>query len=152
MPAGGRGYTRPPSLISVWSTAPFLLNNSDGHFESSPSVDARMRSFNDSIHQMLWPETRAKDSDQSQSLPAGTYLLSSPGPNLIDRTNQRSYLRIATGYLPGLLGKIPKTERKLLPWLFDENGVRFGPFPAGIPVDLLAISICSATATAGVPG
>ena len=28
MPAGGRGYTRPPSLISVWSTAPFLLNNS----------------------------------------------------------------------------------------------------------------------------
>ncbi|HYZ61632.1 MAG TPA: hypothetical protein VE650_04200, partial [Acetobacteraceae bacterium] len=28
MPAGGRGYTRPPSLISIWSTAPFLLNNS----------------------------------------------------------------------------------------------------------------------------
>ena len=27
MPAGGRGYTRPPSLVSVWSTAPFLLNN-----------------------------------------------------------------------------------------------------------------------------
>ena len=30
MPAGGRGYTRPPSLISLWSTAPFLLNNSVG--------------------------------------------------------------------------------------------------------------------------
>src|SRR5262249_35468991 len=27
MPAGGRGYTRVPSLISLWSTAPFLLNN-----------------------------------------------------------------------------------------------------------------------------
>src|ERR1700729_3222666 len=26
MPAGGRGYTRVPSLISVWSTAPLLLN------------------------------------------------------------------------------------------------------------------------------
>ena len=25
MPAGGRGYTRPPSLVSLWSTAPFLL-------------------------------------------------------------------------------------------------------------------------------
>ena len=30
MPAGGRGYTRPPSLISLWSTAPFLLNNTVG--------------------------------------------------------------------------------------------------------------------------
>ncbi len=25
MPAGGRGYTRPPSLISLWSIAPFLI-------------------------------------------------------------------------------------------------------------------------------
>ena len=32
MPAGGRGYTRPASLISLWSTAPFLLNNSVGKF------------------------------------------------------------------------------------------------------------------------
>jgi hypothetical protein len=29
----GRGYTRPASLISLWSTAPFLLNNSVGHIE-----------------------------------------------------------------------------------------------------------------------
>ena len=43
MPAGGRGYTRPPSLVSVWSTAPFLLNNSVGKFEASPSVEARMQ-------------------------------------------------------------------------------------------------------------
>src|SRR5262249_15808757 len=27
----GRGYLRPPSLISLWSTAPFLSNNSVGH-------------------------------------------------------------------------------------------------------------------------
>jgi hypothetical protein len=138
MPPGGRGYTRPPSLISVWSTAPFLLNNSVGHFESIPSVEARMSSFNDSIHQMLWPETRARDSDQRSSVPAGTPLLSDPGPSWIDRTTERSYLRVPTGYLPGLLAKIPKTEQKLLPWLFDEKGARFGPFPAGTPVDLLA--------------
>src|SRR5262249_46195491 len=30
MPAGGRGFTRPASLISLWSTAPFLLNNTVG--------------------------------------------------------------------------------------------------------------------------
>jgi cytochrome c5 len=49
MPGNGRGYTRVPSLISLWSTAPFLLNNSVGKFNPSPSVDARMESFNDSI-------------------------------------------------------------------------------------------------------
>ena len=42
MPAGGRGYTRPASLVSLWSTAPFLLNNSVGQFDPSPSVEARM--------------------------------------------------------------------------------------------------------------
>ena len=29
----GRGYTRPASLISLWSSAPFLLNNSVGHMD-----------------------------------------------------------------------------------------------------------------------
>ena len=37
MPDGGRGYTRPASLVSIWSTAPFLLNNSLGDFNPSPS-------------------------------------------------------------------------------------------------------------------
>ena len=83
MPAGGRGYTRPASLVSLWSTAPFLLNNTVGHFESSPSVEARMRAFQDGIEQMLWPEKREKDeparrqdsrqdrSDAAADLPAG---------------------------------------------------------------------------------
>ncbi|HEY1254472.1 MAG TPA: hypothetical protein VGF01_06800 [Terracidiphilus sp.] len=138
MPGGGRGYTRPPSLISVWSTAPLLLNNSVGHFESSPSVEARISSFNDAIHQLLWPETRKKDGDQGTPIPAGTPLLTGPGPSLIDRTTERSYQRVATGYLPWPLSATPKVEQALLPWLFDDQGARFGPFPAGIPVDLLA--------------
>ena len=79
MPAGGRGYTRLPSLISVWSTAPFLLNNSVGPFEPSPSVDARMASFDDSIEQMLWPEKREKDA-----------VLGDKVPGVIDRTTTRS--------------------------------------------------------------
>jgi hypothetical protein len=139
MPAGGRGYTRPASLISLWTSAPLLQNNSVGHFEAQPSVDARMRSFNDAIHQLLWPETRAKDTDPRESaVPPGIPLLGDPGPSLIDRTTEQSYLRVPTGYLPGLLAKIPGTEKALVPWLFDDKGARFGPFPTGIPVDLLA--------------
>ncbi|MGO8484774.1 hypothetical protein AB9F39_36815, partial [Rhizobium leguminosarum] len=39
-PAGnGRGYLRPPSLVRLWSTAPFLLNNSVGHEESYHGTD-----------------------------------------------------------------------------------------------------------------
>ena len=138
MPAGGRGYTRVPSLISLWSTAPFLLNNSVGKFNPSPSVDARVDSFNDSIHKMLWPETRAKDGDQFAQPPQGVYLLNGPGPTLIDRTTQRTYLRIATGYLPEPLPSGTKFEHMIFPWLFSEDGIQIGPIPAGTPVDLLA--------------
>src|SRR5258708_36802993 len=58
LPAGGRGYTRPPSLISLWSTAPFLLNNSLGKFNSSPSVEQRLGSFQDSIENLRSREKR----------------------------------------------------------------------------------------------
>ncbi len=61
LPGGGRGFTRPASLVSLWSTAPFLQNNSVGPFNPSPSVEARMRVFQASIEQMLWPERRRKD-------------------------------------------------------------------------------------------
>ena len=36
LPAGGRGYIRPASLVSLWSTAPFLQNNTVGPFEYEP--------------------------------------------------------------------------------------------------------------------
>ena len=60
LPGGGRGFTRPASLVSVWSTAPFLQNNSVGPFDPSPSVEARMHVFQASIEQMLWPERRGR--------------------------------------------------------------------------------------------
>src|SRR5947207_14587410 len=61
LPGGGRGFTRPASLISAWSTAPFLQNNSVGPFDPSPSVEARMRVFDASIEQLLWPDRPPKD-------------------------------------------------------------------------------------------
>jgi hypothetical protein len=128
MPAGGRGYTRPPSLISVWSTAPFLLNNSVGKFESSPSVEARLRSFNDSIEQMLWPEKRDKD-----------LLLGEKIPGRIDRTTKTSYLKITPGYLPDALQELRRLGPRLFPKIIDDKGlIKIGPIPQGTPVDLLA--------------
>ncbi|WP_299484685.1 hypothetical protein [Acaryochloris sp. IP29b_bin.137] len=52
------GYYRVPSLISVWSSAPLLLNNSVGTFTGDPSVSGRMEAFNDAIEKLMWPEKR----------------------------------------------------------------------------------------------
>ncbi len=127
MPAGGRGYTRPPSLISVWSTAPFLLNNSVGKFDPEPSVAARIGAFKDSIEQMLWPEKRKKDT-----------VLGDKIPGTIDRTTATSYVRVPAGYLPDFLKPLLGFGHRFLPWLFGEGGVEIGPIPKGTPIGLLA--------------
>jgi hypothetical protein len=130
MPAGGRGYTRVPSLIALWSTAPYLLNNSVGPFDQNPSVDARMRVFQASIEQMLWPERRVHDK-----------LLRAKVPGTIDRTSAPSYLTIAKGYLPDLVQKNIGAVRVLFPKAFpdgDDSELAIGPIPAGVPIGLLA--------------
>lgn len=129
MPAGGRGYTRVPSLVSVWSTAPFLLNNSVGRFEPSPSVDARMRSFDDAIEQLLWPQKRERDA-----------LLGDKVPGTMDRTTAQSFVRVAPGYLPPFARRHRGLLAALFPWAFrgEDDGVEIGPIPAGTPVGLLA--------------
>jgi len=127
MPGGGRGYTRPASLISAWSTAPFLQNNSVGKFNWSPSVDARIDSFNDSMVQMLWPEKRDQDS-----------VLRGKVPGTIDRTTKTSYLHVPSGYLPDLLKPLQGFGQRFFPWIFGDDGVVIGPIPEGTPVDLLA--------------
>jgi len=145
MPAGGRGYTRPASLISLWSTAPFLLNNSVGRFEPSPSVAARMRAFDDAIEKMLWPEKREGDLEHPGGAGVGhrdfQVRLDDPGlrlPGVIDRTTSRSYFRVAGGYLPDSVRRWYDPLKRLFPWLFGEDGIEVGPIPAGTPVNLIA--------------
>lgn len=134
LPGGGRGFTRPPSLISVWSTAPFLLSNSLGKFYWEPSVEARMASFNDSIQKLLWPEKREKDP-----------ILGAKVPGFIYRTTARSYVQVPVGYLPSGFGKLLDWGdwlHQFFPWLplpfsYTEGVVKIGPIPKGTPVNLL---------------
>jgi hypothetical protein len=136
MPAGGRGYTRPASLVSLWSTAPFLLNNSVGNFQEQPSVEARMQSFNDSIQQILWPEKRERDPVVGDKMPLGPNQL--PLPSKIDRTTQMSYLQVAGGYLPASLQRLSGPLAGWFPNVFGGSGIQIGPIPKGTPVNLLA--------------
>lgn len=131
MPKGGRGYTRPASLISLWSTAPFLLNNSLGKFNESGSVKDRVDAFEDAIEQLLWPEKRDGDF----------HVITKSGQchnGIIDKTTQISYLKVDSGYLPTFLQKLEGSLANFLPWLFSGEGLQVGPIPKGTPVNLLS--------------
>jgi hypothetical protein len=130
LPAGGRGYIRPASLVSLWSTAPFLQNNTVGPFEWSPSVEYRLRSFDKSIEEMLWPERRLKDPLFANE--------NGPGVGWIDRITVDSYLEVAEGYIPTPLRPLIPLSRKLFPFIGGEGkSARVGPFPKGMPIGLV---------------
>ncbi len=123
MPGGGRGYTRTPSLISMWSTAPFLLNNSVGKFTGDPSVAGRMDAFDDGIEKLLTPEDRR-------------------GVDSIYRTTKESFLVVDKAFLPKPLQPVLGFWNWLAGWMswlpFVTDELRIGPIPEGTPVGLLA--------------
>lgn len=127
IPGGGPGYYRTPSLISLWSSAPFLHNNALGKYTGDPSVQGRLEAFHDAAEKLLWPEKRL-------------------GTNSIWRTREECGLQIHVGVLPDRLRKILVALDKvdLMPGidLIESDGtnqfLRLGKIPAGTPVSLLA--------------
>ncbi|MEO7597913.1 MAG: hypothetical protein ABIV50_03205 [Opitutus sp.] len=112
-PSGGPGYYRTASLISLWTSAPFLHNNALGKFTGDPSVAGRMEAFNDAAEKLLWPEKRL-------------------GKDSIWRTSRECNLQIQVAAMPTAL-------RVLLKPHADPDGYfRLGPVPEGTPVNLLA--------------
>jgi hypothetical protein len=107
-PAGGRGYYRPPSLVSLWASAPFLHNNSVGEFTGDPSVAGRMRAFNDAAEKLLWPARRR-------------------GRASVMVTSQPSFLRIPESFVPDVLKPLCRN-----------GVLEIGPIPEGVPINLLA--------------
>jgi len=113
MPAGGPGYYRTPSLISLWSSAPFFHNNSLGKFTGDPSVAGRMDAFNDAVEKLLWPEKRL-------------------GIASIWRTSRECNLQLQAAVIPEPLRTLLK------PYVDPDGYFRVGPIPEGTPVNLLA--------------
>lgn len=148
----GRGYLRPPSLISVWSTAPFLSNNSVGHTEYEnypqpksayaeqqscpaasdadpylPCVANRMKVFDQSIHQLLNPQTRPVDTQTRI-----------PVPGTIYRTSAPSCLMVPAGFAPGIVRSLATPLHWLAPWAIGKDGaIGLGPLPKGFPINAL---------------
>src|SRR5262249_52503978 len=125
MPGGGRGFTRVPSLVSVWSTAPFLLNNRLGTFSGDPSVDARMKVFNESIRQLLLLDEREHEDKFD---------------GFIVRTTERSFVNIPKRSVPDeLKSLVSSLPDKPFARLFDRDGsFKLGPIPKGFPINIAA--------------
>lgn len=90
-----------------------------------------MKSFDDSIQKLLWPEKRA--GDRMYKTASGKDL-----PGVIDVTTATSYIRVPKGYLPTFLKRLGGPLSRWLPWLFSGEGIEIGPIPKGTPVNLLS--------------
>jgi len=103
------GYYRTPSLVNLWSSAPFLHNNMLGKFTGDPSVAGRMDAFNDAVEKLLWPEKRLnKDS--------------------IWRTQNECSFHLRKEFLPSPFDKLAGRD----------GYVKIGRIPKGTPINLLA--------------
>jgi hypothetical protein len=103
------GYYRTPSLVSLWSSAPFFHNNMLGKFTGNPSVAGRMDAFNDAVEKLLWPEKRL-------------------GKDSIWRTQDECTFHLRKEFVP------PPFDRLAGP----DGYIRIGPIPKGTPINLLA--------------
>lgn len=116
---GGPGYYRTPSLVSIWSSAPFLHNNMLGEETIDPSVAGRMKAFNDAAEKLLWPEKRR-------------------GIGSIWRTTQDCQIQLQASRLPERLVKVLRVKGAIEK---DPDGTEFfriGHIPKGTPINLLA--------------
>ncbi len=105
----GPGYYRVPSLVSIWSSAPFLHNNALGIFTGDPSVAGRMAAFNDAAEKLLWPEKRL-------------------GKDSIWRTQEDCTLQLRKEFVPEPLRALANSDGYL----------HIGFIPKGTPINLIA--------------
>lgn len=140
-PAGGRGYYRPASLISMWATAPYLHNNSVGLFNNDPSVKGRMEAFADGIRRLLTPgKTDEEAAARRWSL--------GPPRDLDHPVNQATPERYLRDH--GLIWRTPVETRLHIPAASVQGllaGVTMGPAhylvekPWLLPAGLLLIAL-----------
>jgi len=147
MQGNGPGYYRPPSLISLWSSAPYLHNNMMGDQPADSTLEGRMNAFQDGIEKML---------------------MLRPRKNAIWRTTKKSYISLPASYIslaptimPKLTPVVAAALKKLDPNAFDANGnlvpliveavklvdpkaitpdgdILLGPIPQETPINLIA--------------
>ncbi|MBA3585165.1 MAG: hypothetical protein H0W36_11675 [Gemmatimonadetes bacterium] len=90
-----------------------------------------MKSFEDSIEQMLWPAKRL--GERVYKMASGREHL-----GIIDVTTEESSLRLPRGYLPRFLRPELGVLSRWIPWLFTAEGIEISPIPKGTPIGLIS--------------
>jgi hypothetical protein len=112
-PAGGRGYYRVPSLVSVWATAPLLHNNALGHYIPDEdaalrvSVEGRLQMFDDAVRKLLWKSKRPQSpsGEEGRRDPAPS-IWHGADPGWIFRTSIDSQVAFPRGHIRKLIGGV----------------------------------------------
>jgi hypothetical protein len=161
-PAGnGRGYLRPASLISLWSSAPYLSNNSVGHDDYVSPPSGHRTAASDAVSRSGYEKRCPAASDNDPYLPCVANRVKAfersirqmldpstrrtdnstqlPVPGYIYRTTAPACLLIPSGYMPSWEQHFAGSLHWLAPWAFDpKGGIALGPLPRGFPLNALA--------------
>lgn len=114
-PAGGPGYYRPASLISLWATAPYLHNNALGIYTHDPSVASRLKAFEDGIERLFNRDYRLKQqSTVDGDMRFVASALASRDMGMIYRTTETTELAFNASFV-----------RPLLVGILGEGGIAF---------------------------
>ena len=147
-PGGGRGYYRTAALNSMWSTAPFLHNNSVGRApldeqgKTDPkaiTVEGRLALFEDAMDQLLNPEKRAPmikvttaDSSLTAGMPGVERLITSMVLGLAKQTIEESLQEVAAGAFAR--ANLPEASRPTFKGAVDDLAGRLRADLDRIPV------------------
>ncbi len=108
-PAGGPGYYRPASLISLWATAPFLHNNTLGKYTGDPSVEGRLTAFDDGIDKLLWKSSRETGGFRLPGDLRGLLALADGDRGFIYRTDRPTYIDFPARFIRPLIESVAGT-------------------------------------------
>lgn len=163
----GRGYLRPASLISLWSSAPYLSNNSVGFDEYAYARSGTRRPYAamEGVTATAVPAGYERDrcpaaSDADPDLPcvanrmrlfdrsirqmlnpetrATDRFTEAPVPGTIYRTTAPACFVFPHGYLPESIQGLTGVLHRLAGWAFDKDGnMTLGPLPANFPINAL---------------
>lgn len=131
--AGGPGYFRPATLISIWASAPFFHNNALGIYTHETSVRGRMLAFDDAIRKLLWNKERTgynRKEPTADPLRAFTYIppgdlrpegsgVAANDPGYIYRLPVDTHIQFQPGFTPLLIknllaGFVGRTSANIL--------------------------------------
>ena len=163
----GPGYYRVPTLVSLWATAPYFHNNALGMFNGDPSVKGRMECFDDGIRKLLWPDKRDNLKSIWRTDHKSFLILSTADiPDIVEGVSNRKWVTFIYPWLLPLIGLVvglalfifgSQTMRRGVKMLGgvlaglavvgfivaviifkDYQDLKIGPFPKGMPINLLA--------------